>query len=241
MATIPIHQPADCGVTKPLRREPHAACRPIDTTLYHASIDDGSLSLFLFFISLFFSSRSSMTGFAWFFLTRTSQSTTSHTHTHSHTQKKGLIDTGFHGWKDIFFFSSSFPKGLNIKSHSTCIELYLFRSFHSIRLCTCVSVCCVWMARGWRILHGRTFLFYFSILRCTPLFDGLSKSYRHLFSFFFFFYPFLLLLCCFLYTRTPSILPFGTNMHNWRIGLSSLFSHCHGRCWLDENRNRRRK
>lgn len=44
MATIPIHQTADCGVTKPLRREPHAACRPIDTTLYHA-IDDGSLSL----------------------------------------------------------------------------------------------------------------------------------------------------------------------------------------------------
>jgi hypothetical protein len=37
MATIPIHQPADCGVTKPLRREPHAACRPIvDRYIYNS-------------------------------------------------------------------------------------------------------------------------------------------------------------------------------------------------------------
>ena len=140
MATIPIHQPADCGVTKPLRREPHAACRPIDTTLYHASIDDGSLSLFLFFISLFFSSRSSMTGFAWFFLTRTSQSTTSHTHTHSHTQKR-VNRHRFSRLKRHFLFFFFFSKGFEYEKpfnvhRALSLSFFSFDSF--VYMCVCL-------------------------------------------------------------------------------------------------------
>ena len=172
-----------------------------------------------------------MTGFAWFVLTRTSQSTTSHTHTHSH--KKRVNRHRFSRLKRhflFFFFFFFFSKGFEYKKpfnvhRALSLSFFSFDSF--VYMCVCLL--CGWRADG----EFFTDALFSSISQYSAVLPFLMDDPSHIAiysRFFFFFYPFLVLLCCFLYTRTPSILPFGTNMHNWRIGLSSLFSHCHGRC-----------
>lgn len=149
--------------------------------------------------------------------------------THTHTQK-GLIDTQvFHGWKDICFFSSLFfPKGpfLNVgkkrpfnvcvcvceHTRSLLLRCFSFDSF----VYMCLSAV-VRMANS-----SRTFFSHFSIKLPPFIFDGWSKSYRHLFSFFSFSFSVVVAFFCVCGGRHQ----YGTNMHNWRIG--SFFSSALG-------------
>ena len=216
MATIPIHQPADCGVTKPLRREPHAACRPIDTTLYHASIDDGSL---------FYVSPSPGWRFARFVFSPGRLNQQHHTLKKKKRKKKKRVNR--HRFsrlkRHLLFFSFLLPKGLWISKAIQCVlsigrsissRCFSFDSF----VYMCVSVCCC--ADG----EFFTDLFLFS----TPLFDGWSKSYRHLFSFFFSSSSSVVVVVSvfFFWRGVTGRHQYGTNTHNWRIGLFSHFPHC---------------